>query len=75
MRKLLPPLACLLLFASCDAVSATYIQADRDCYAAVAPAHRAYVQADATLDEEQKARRIRTLDIWKMRLDANEAKK
>jgi len=35
----------------------------------IAPAHRAYVEADATLDASQKARRLRTLTSWKLMID------
>lgn len=65
-------LLALLLFASCEAVPSTYVQADRATFDAIAPAHRAYVEADATLDEQQKARRIRTLETWLLRLEKAE---
>lgn len=58
----------LLLAAGCTAPADLYVQADAATFAAIEPAHRAYVLADVTLTEEQRARRIRTLDAWAMRL-------
>lgn len=60
--------AVLFLLASCETPTAAYVEADRATYAAVAPAHRAYVEADATLTAEQRARRLRTLDAWELRI-------
>lgn len=38
----------------------------------IAPAHRTYVEADATLDAKQKKRRLRTLELWELRVTALE---
>lgn len=54
--------------------SAAYVDADRATHDAVAPEYAAYVHADPTLDEEQKARRDRTLATWDGRIRAAEGK-
>jgi hypothetical protein len=59
----------LSLLAGCQTVPDPYWNADRQTYEAVAPEYKAYVEADAGLPVEQKARRQRTLDTWKLRVD------
>lgn len=68
MRRSIWCVAALLLAAGCETPSQTYVSADRATHDAVAPAHRAYLQADASLSEEDRARRLRTLDAWELRL-------
>jgi hypothetical protein len=46
-----------------------YAQADRATYDAVAPEYSAYVAADTKLDEEQRARRNRTVETWRLRVE------
>ena len=43
-----------------------YLSADRATFDAVAPEYRAYVSADASLDAERRARRLRTLELWRL---------
>jgi hypothetical protein len=50
----------------------TYVAADRATYDAVAPEYCAYVTNDPSLDDEQRARRRRTVDTWRVRLEAAE---
>ncbi len=76
MKKLIPLLA-LATFASCEGISVAdaYVEADRLTYEAIAPQFRAYVQADEKLDQPSKDSRMRLLDTWKMRIDANTTEK
>ena len=69
--------AALVLFSSCEGMSVAdaYVDADRLTYNAIAPGYRAYVEADEKLDAPSKASRIRLLDTWKLRIDANTKKK
>ena len=46
--------------------------ADRATYDAVAPEYAAYVANDATLSDEQRARRDRTVQTWRLRLETAE---
>jgi hypothetical protein len=52
-----------------------YVAADRATYEAVAPEYSAYVAQDAGLDEEERARRERTIATWDARLAAAERDK
>lgn len=49
----------------CAGIQEPYVRAMEDTEAAVAPDHRRYVEADATLTDEQRARRLAELDGWK----------
>ena len=51
----------------------TYVAADRATYDAVAPEYRAYVTSDPNLDDEQRARRHRTVETWRVRLESAES--
>lgn len=66
---LLPPFAggCAALPGGAGSAAAA---ADRATYDAVAPEYAAYVAGDPSLDDAQRARRQRTLDAWKLRVDA-----
>jgi len=66
MKKLF--VLALLWVASCTPQK-SYVQADKAIYDVIAPAHEAYVEADATLSAEQKARRLRTLAAWKVLIE------
>ena len=44
-------------------------------YDAIAPSYRAYVEADEKLDAPSKASRMRLLETWKLRIEANTKKK
>jgi len=70
-------LAVVLMFtAGCcsttDLIRAEYTAADRATYDAVAPAYQAYVDADASLDSDEKKRRTRTITTWRLRLEQAE---
>lgn len=84
--RLPSPPAALLLFAlpaaalvgGCSALQAiqgpggAYVAGDRATYDAVAPEYAAYVAADPALAPDQKDRRTRTLQTWRMRVEAAE---
>jgi len=57
-----------LFLSSCGMVQQNYVLADGATYDAIAPEYRAYVEADTRLDAEQKARRIRTIESWLLRV-------
>ena len=52
-----------------------YVAADRATYNAIAPEYSQYVHADPALDDDEKARRDRTLATWDARLRAAEGAK
>ena len=68
--------AALVLLTGCEGISVAdaYVKADRLTYDASAPSYRAYVEADEKLDAPSKASRIRLLETWKLRIDANTKK-
>jgi len=58
--------------ASLASPSAAYVAADRATYDAVAPEYAEYVRNDASLDDDQRARRQRTLETWRIRVKSVE---
>lgn len=66
----------LLMTAGCcattDIIQSDYVTADRATFEAIAPRYLDYVQDDASLDAEEKARRERTIDTWRLRLEQAE---
>jgi len=58
----------LSLVASCSP-PAEYVSADMDTYKAISPEYLNYVQADPGLSMDQKDRRIRTVDAWRIRVE------
>ncbi|MAA63843.1 MAG: hypothetical protein CL581_03560 [Alteromonadaceae bacterium] len=69
--------AALALLAGCEGISVAdaYVQADQLTYDAIAPSYRAYVAADEKLDAASKQSRMRLLETWKLRIEANTKKK
>jgi predicted lipoprotein len=69
--------AALALLAGCEGISVAdaYVQADQLTYDAIAPSYRAYVEADEKLDAASKQSRMRLLETWKLRIEANTKKK
>lgn len=61
-------LLAVLLVGSCAGPADAYVAADRATFDAIAPAHRAYLQADVTLDAEQLERRLAVLATWELRI-------
>lgn len=76
MNALLPfaPISLFLVLSQCSGCSvlqapaADYVAADRATYDAVAPEYAAYVEQDAALDDEARARRARTIAAWDLRI-------
>lgn len=71
MKKWHLPLVALLALSGCG--SHPQSVADRAIYDAIAPEHRAYVEADPELDGAQKQRRLHTLHRWDSLIRAAEA--
>lgn len=57
-------LVALLFLTSCTLPPT---QAEQATYQAIAPAHRAYVEVDTTLDAAAKQRRLDLLESWRIR--------
>jgi hypothetical protein len=72
MKKVVGVVVLLACLASC-APSQVYIRAERSIYDAVAPEYRVYVERDVELSDEQRARRVRTLERWNDLIKAAEA--
>lgn len=69
----LPQLAgCAGLSAALSSPSRAYVASDRATYEAVAPEYAAYVDSDQDLDDAAKARRQRTLETWRVRIESAE---
>ncbi len=64
--------ASLLLGATGCTPAGMYVAADRATYEAVAPEYLGYVAADPAMTADQKNRRRRTLETWRLRLEAAE---
>lgn len=58
--------------ATTDIIRSDYVEADRATYEAVAPRYLQYVQADESLDSDEKKRRERTINTWRLRLEQAE---
>jgi len=62
----------MLLLAGCGSCGA-FLAAEEATYDAIAPAHIAYVASDASLSDEQRERRYRTIRGWRRTLDSRRA--
>lgn len=58
--------------ATMDIIREDYVAADRATYEALAPKYLEYVDGDASLDDEEKKRRARTVNTWRLRLEQAE---
>lgn len=74
MRTLVGVAMLFLVTASCAGPADAYLAADLATFKAIAPAHRAYVEADPLLDAEQKTRRLLLISTWELRLRHGGAK-
>ena len=76
INKLLAALAIIVILstAGCFSLDKAYVMADRETYDAFEDAHRTYVEGDADLDDDQRARRLRLLETWEERIKAAEDK-
>lgn len=61
--------ACLVP-TGCSTVADSWLAADRATYDAIAPTHRAYVEADTTLTARERALIMAVLDTWRIRIAA-----
>ena len=59
--------------ATVDLINADYAAADQGTYDAVAPKYLEYVASDDGLTAEEKTRRARTVDTWRLRLEQAKA--
>lgn len=76
MKKLAAVIFLAAAFSGCKCVQADYVDSDDATRGSIAPEYKAYVEADAKLDADQKARRLRLLDSWEKRIrDARAALK
>src|SRR6185503_10326974 len=66
---LLTPSGCQLLQSPTQA----NLAADRATFDAIAPEYAAYVANDSALTPDQRARRARTIEAWRMRIESDEA--
>lgn len=64
--------AAVALTAGGCAPERAYVEADRATYQAIAPEYGVYVAADANLTAEQRQRRLRTIETWRLRIEAGE---
>ena len=66
-------LACVvvLLAVGCSP-AAVYIEADRATFDVIAQPYLDYVNGDASLDDEQRDRRARLIDTWRIRIEQAE---
>lgn len=71
MRQILATvvLAGICLSAVGCGTSKEYIRSDDLTYKAIAPIYVEYVKADPKLDDETKARLLRTVETWRLRID------
>ena len=63
----------LLAGAGCS-VQDEYVAADRSTYDVVGPAHEKYLKSDSSLSGEERERRLRLLDSWRLRIEKAEGK-
>ena len=68
LRRLVSACVVLALSSMSCTPLESYVQADRATFDVIAPAYLMYVQMDAGLDAEQRARRERLVDSWLIRL-------
>lgn len=59
----------LLALGACTTPSKAYVDADAATYNSLGQAHRAYVEADPDLTAEERARKLRVLDSWRIRVE------
>lgn len=71
MRKALFLLAVAMVVAGCSSADMkAYIEADKLTYDALAPEYLELVNESDKLDKDQKGRRKKLIETWKMRIDA-----
>lgn len=76
MRILSLILILALLLGGCSSVDLkSYVAADRATYSVIAPDYIKYVSADKKLTQDQKKRRARLLETWRLRIESGEKEK
>ena len=73
LTLLLVSLVLPLILSSCQGPKAAFTKGSRSVFDVIAPAHRAYLEADNSLDGPQKARRLRTIAAWETMIKKAEA--
>lgn len=63
-------IAALFLFGTGCVLDKEYVAADKTTFDAVAPGYGAYVESDPKLDADAKARLLRTIESWRIRIAA-----
>lgn len=58
--------------ATTEIIQEDYVAADRATFTAITPKYLKYIEEDKSLDDEEKARRRRTVRTWEMRLEQAE---
>jgi 4-amino-4-deoxy-L-arabinose transferase-like glycosyltransferase len=69
--------AILLVSSGCNVLTepaGPYVAADRATYDAIAPEYRQYVAGDSALDADERTRRERTVELWRLRLEDAETR-
>jgi hypothetical protein len=67
-------LTLVLLAGTGCSVQDEYVEADRATFDVVAPAHEKYLKSDSSLSGEERERRLRLLDSWRLRIEKAEGK-
>ena len=60
----------VLLFGCSSADMKAYIAADQQTYDAITPEYLEMIESSDKLDKDQKERRKRLIETWKLRIDA-----
>jgi hypothetical protein len=70
MRRTRLPALLALTLAAC-APHEAYVRSDAETYQILAPYTRAGIEADASLDDEQRKDRLALVESWEMRIRLN----
>lgn len=62
----------MVLISGCTTIDPSYVGADRDTFEALHIEYLAYVDANEDIDQDQKDRRHRLIDSWRIRIEAAE---
>jgi hypothetical protein len=68
MKRILALAFLAFVLGGCNGL-AEYVDADDGTRLAIDPEYRAYVAADPNLSPEQKQRRLRLLESWRLRIE------
>lgn len=59
----------VLALCGCATLNQDYVKADKLTFDAIAPEYLQFVDANPNFDKEQRDRRHRTVETWKLRLE------